>query len=134
MNQNEIDLSWAAGLFEGEGTFTLAQTGRTNYPKAALVMADEDIVRRFHEIVAVGRVCNEQRKQRAEHHKMLYRWTVSQREGFLTFAALLMPYLGSRRRIQLISVLDGMTEGRQIKTRALENQKLTLLSQLAITS
>lgn len=134
MNKNEIDLSWAAGLFEGEGTFTLSRWhGNSIGPKAALVMGDEEIVNRFHRIVGLGRVCIENRKQRASHHKVMYRWTVSERSEFLDFASLLMPYLGARRREQLIVVLDSITAF-HARTRALEDQRLALLSQLTITS
>lgn len=45
------EFAWAAGLFEGEGSITLAPR-----PRLQMKMADEDVVRRFGEILGVGKV------------------------------------------------------------------------------
>lgn len=46
------EIAWAAGLFEGEGCMTRSGSQKV----MRLVSTDEDTVRRFWEIVAVGKV------------------------------------------------------------------------------
>jgi hypothetical protein len=51
------EIAWAAGLFEGEGCISYIRPwGREPDIQAALAMTDEDVVRRFDEIVDRGRV------------------------------------------------------------------------------
>ena len=47
------ELAWAAGLFEGEGSFSRSAKGRV---RASLKMVEESSVRRFHDAVGVGKV------------------------------------------------------------------------------
>jgi hypothetical protein len=98
------DLSWAVGLFEGEGCFTVSRGGGYQYGRAYLVMSDEDVVRRFAEIVGCGKVCIETRQHRAPHHKTMYRWQASSRADFAQTAELLGPHLGQRRRAKLAEI------------------------------
>ena len=51
------EIAWAAGLFEGEGTITHVSRRRDTFDLVVgLKMTDEDIVRRFDEIVDRGKV------------------------------------------------------------------------------
>ena len=51
------EIAWAAGLFEGEGAISHIERRRgTLELQVALVMTDEDVVRRFDEIVDRGKV------------------------------------------------------------------------------
>jgi hypothetical protein len=49
------EIAWAAGLFEGEGTITHARR-RSPGLLVAVTMTDEDVVRRFDEVVDRGKV------------------------------------------------------------------------------
>lgn len=87
-----ISEAWAAGLFEGEGY--IAQT-QYRYV-LELQMTDEDIVRRFADVVGVGTVSGPcQHKARTRPY---WRWSVSNRKGSVYVLAMFFPYLGERRR------------------------------------
>jgi hypothetical protein len=47
-----VEIAWAAGLFDGEGTATICGGQR----RLAVKMADEESVRRFHAAIGVGKV------------------------------------------------------------------------------
>ena len=106
MRHNE--LSWAVGLFEGEGCFTPVTVQGKVYPRAILAMADGEIVLRFQAAVGCGHIRIERRSGRIYPDKVprkdLYRWEVQARADFDRFAKLMRPHLGARR----IEALDAM--------------------------
>lgn len=65
-------------------------------------MDDEDVVRRFHKIVGVGRVI---RRDRTQQNQIAWAWQVQDRKGFDYFISLIEPYLGVRRKEKLQAVL-----------------------------
>jgi len=98
--------AWAAGLYEGEGTAYVVHSKRPNrYPKARLkiYMTDEDVVRRFSNIVNCGNVTGPY--TRRVGHKDSWAWTLDKWEDVQRVAARLLPYLAKRRTEQLNSVL-----------------------------
>jgi hypothetical protein len=93
---------WAAGLFEGEGSFGSHE--QTGYPRASLGMTDEDRVRLFHKVVGVGRIYEADRRSRG--WKMYYRWQTGRFEHVQAVVAMLYPFLGPRRRDQARGMLE----------------------------
>lgn len=99
----EIEVAWAAGIFEGEGTITHSQvnkqTGRKYiYPRLSMGMNDEDVVRKFYRIIACGSIYYD--VQKPPKNLIHYKWaTASVKDSQIAYA-LLEPYLGDRRRIQ----------------------------------
>lgn len=52
-----VELAWAAGLFEGEGScFARKKDSGHHYIELSLASTDEDVLRRFHDAVGVGTV------------------------------------------------------------------------------
>lgn len=101
----EAELAWAAGLFEGEGCFYLRRPGkRSVHLGATLVMIDEDIVRRFGEIVGVGHFSSEKRKLQRPHHTPTWRWQANG-EAVEHVFALIGDYLGERRRAKYAEIV-----------------------------
>jgi hypothetical protein len=101
------DLAWAAGLFEGEGSFTVMRRG-TAYMSivAELGMTDEDRVREFHRIVGVGNVTTHiSRDITRSHYKPIHVWKVGSFEGVQAVIGLLWFRLGTRRRGKAIEIL-----------------------------
>lgn len=50
-------IEWVAGLFEGEGCFGIACSGKKShmlYLRLIVSMTDEDVIRTLHETVGVG--------------------------------------------------------------------------------
>ena len=54
--KRSLDIAWAAGIIEGEGTMGLYRSSRTSHrhPTVALSMTDRDIVVRVHHICGFG--------------------------------------------------------------------------------
>lgn len=104
----ETDVAWAAGLFEGEGCFGMIQTGRGCGVifSCTLQMTDEDVVRRFHQIVEVGRVS----VTATGTGKTLWRWVTRSRADYRTVTALLRPHLGVRRRMKIVEMNKRLRE------------------------
>lgn len=101
-------ISWAAGLFEGEGCFTLTRgttDGRTyQHPKAELNSTDQDVVERFSAIVGVGHVRKLTFDRRGEHYKPQWSWSIGGHQGVQQVVALLWPWLCERRRARAAEI------------------------------
>ena len=100
------DITWAAGLFEGEGCICRSKpNGRKAFRgKLRIVMLDEDIVKRFAAIVRCGHVhgpIKHTRSGRADYWK----WETSRWRDIVHVIVLLRPHLGVRRQQQLDTVL-----------------------------
>lgn len=104
MARNEIDVAWAAGLFEGEGSCFVGSGQRQ--PIVAVVMTDVDVVERFAEIMGCGYVNNYRRPP----NKRFWRWSVTGRDDVLSVLGLLWPYLGERRREAATVVIERATK------------------------
>lgn len=94
---NEVELAWAVGLFEGEGCIT-RRVIRSKYISCDLVlhMTDEDVVRRFYQLVGIGSI----RKDLGPVHrgnKLSWRWTVRSRQEVAVLLKAFLPFLGLRR-------------------------------------
>ncbi len=102
---SNLDIAWAGGLFEGEGCFTSSQTSSGRWTAiACLYMADEEIVRKFAEIVGVGNVTFTDRSKYGA--KDLWMWRSATAEKFKIVFELLEPYLGERRRARANEILS----------------------------
>lgn len=111
-------IQWAAGLFEGEGSFTL-QKKRRNSGRvwAALVMAvgstDREVLVEFQKIVGEGNITE---VGVLSGRKPMYRWQVSG-SGAERAAAMLKPYLFSRRQARLEEQLKEVEAGKPPQAR-----------------
>ena len=119
MTPTEAEIAWAAGIFEGEGTFSAKKAYGKVYPHAAVEMKDQDIVRRSHKIVRVGTWS--QRKVRDSR----YTSSVQDIAGFRALVDLLGPWLGTRRKARANQILKdlGDREGcaTMVKSRRKKN-------------
>ncbi len=95
-------LTWAAGLFEGEGSCFVAAGKAQRQPTVVLVMTDEDVVRKFAGIIGVGYVNSYKRPGQ----KRYWRWAAQSRNDVLEALGLLWPYLGERRQEKATEVLE----------------------------
>jgi hypothetical protein len=101
-------LAWAAGLFEGEGSFTCRRQLAHRYwsMQAELGMSDEDRVRQFHRVVGIGNVTGPHPNGKA-NWKPMYRWKVGSFEGVQMVVVLLWDWLGPRRKAKAKELLTG---------------------------
>jgi hypothetical protein len=109
---NREELAWAAGLFEGEGSFfltTIRKNGKEYvYPTAALRMTDEDSVLRFQRIIGFGTVHSRDFKDHPKysHYKKSFVWRANGFERTQAVAAFLWSGLGKRRKEAVRYVLS----------------------------
>lgn len=98
----EGSLEWLAGLWEGEGCFTMTKSQGRIRPCATLAMVDEDIIRRAQRVGGTGTVasCGTPKGGRQE----VWRWS-SYGYQAVALALRLYPYLGSRRKSRISEIL-----------------------------
>ena len=100
------DLAWAAGLFEGEGCFTVSMVhGRYPQPRVKLRSTDEDVVRRFHETVGFGTVREENWHTVHQGYKKQWEW-FARADEVVPVIDLLLPWMGTRRRARALEVRE----------------------------
>lgn len=106
LNQ-QLELAWAAGYFEGEGCFSLQpRKERPNgRPQAGATVrnTDEDTLRRFHHIVGCGSV--KPYKPQKEGYKPFWQWGIKGYSTTKRLISLLYPWLGNRRRARAEELL-----------------------------
>lgn len=90
----DAEYAWAAGLFEGEGFISL----NNNCMRLGLGMRDEDVVRRFWNIVGHGNVL-----QRSDG---MWMWQCGAREAVHEIWSWLSPMLGERRLARFEELLQ----------------------------
>jgi hypothetical protein len=106
-------VEWAAGLFEGEGCFTIK---RGRYPAALLSMTDEDVIRDFHETVGFGRMYGPFPYKNPKW-KPCWKWTTTNAAEFEPFAELMAPHMGARRSARLAEVRQAAAERPTLPTK-----------------
>lgn len=118
MIKDNIQIAWAAGLFEGEGSFyqnTIKKKGKVYYyPSIALRMTDKDIVDRFAQIIEH----NDLRLQKRTNpkHKDIWEVRVRQLEKVKEVADAFWPFLGSRRKAKFLAIVAQAAEASVSKT------------------
>lgn len=94
---DDREIAWAAGLFEGEGCFTVSLSqGKYASPRVKLRSTDEDVVRRFHSIMGLGAVREEPYFSRKSGYKTQWEWYARSSE-VIRAIDLLLPWMGERR-------------------------------------
>lgn len=91
------DLAWAAGLMEGEGSFTCYPLKRRNNSyrvSVSMSMTDKDVLDTFCSVIGVGKVKGPYKGSK----KPRYTWEVQNFEECLKVSEMLLPYLHSRRQ------------------------------------
>jgi hypothetical protein len=96
------DLTWATGLFEGEGCISLERAGTKKASwvrnvRLAVVSTDRDVLDRFHEIVSCGRI-TEMNGTSNLGTKQRWVWRLSRQEDVAALLNAMYPMLGNRRQ------------------------------------
>lgn len=88
--QQVVELAWAAGLFDGEGSFSVTKTKDSYSIRANLEMTSLETIEDFNSIVKIGYIRS--RKGRGEHRKNTHTWYCQASEA-ADVARKLLPYL-----------------------------------------
>lgn len=102
MDINREDLAWAAGLFEGEGSFCVRQhNGRVLSVFTTInTYTDLPILKRFYEIVGLGKILGPYTRFNKEGKplKTCWSWRAESFEHAQAVMVMLWPWLGERRK------------------------------------
>ena len=100
-----LDIAWAAGLWEGEGCWSISRKpdGSLASVVARLSMTDADVVERFAATVGFGRVRS---KATPSGRRPVTEWSTARRESVQGLVRMFRPYLGERRLAKAQEVLD----------------------------
>lgn len=96
--------AWAAGLFEGEGSFFAHKNRYKYYPNASVCMTDRDVLERFLKIVKVGRLTGPYHDKRGRR-KPKYQWNAFNKDA-IKVMEFFTPFMCNRRQEQILSTLD----------------------------
>jgi len=97
--RNTTEISWAAGLFEGEGCISLNHRS----PMAQLGTTDLDVLRRFQRAVGFG-VISPPRRPRFST-KPYWAWRCHGFAAVQALVAMFWSWLGERRKARTMEVL-----------------------------
>lgn len=109
ISSNPLDIAWAAGLFEGEGTMRVyPRMGTKNLQVLMrLAMTDKDVVERYAAVIGVGRVGSIVRaKSPSTAHLKVCFYCDLYGAKVAPLLRLFLPYFGVRRRERALSVLE----------------------------
>ena len=116
--RKQIEIAWAAGLFEGEGAICgtqkyhaiINQNGERRKAGfrwwAVMHSTDHDVLRRFHAVVGAGKVYGPYRDKRSDDYKPQLRWATNTLEDTQIVLRLLLRHLGERRSTKAIECLE----------------------------
>ena len=101
-------IEWAAGLFEGEGSIYQNKVfgGKYSYPRIQITMSDEDVIRRFSEVVGIPHYSIH--KTTKENRKQCWTWRTGVRDEVRHILGMLLPYFGNRRAYTALNILDDL--------------------------
>lgn len=114
MHIDTRELAWAAGLFEGEGSFILQKSNQqyahVRGVRAVLCSTDGDVVLRFSKAIGLGSICLRGNYPGHLGKKQVFQWSTSSFEHFQVVVAYLWFGLNKRRRKKARELLRAMQE------------------------
>ncbi len=121
----DTDLSWLAGLLEGEGSFLRGPPSDPSSPRISVQMTDEDVVQKVRLIVGHGTVGSYQDKKNPRWKRVFF-FTV---KGFpaVDLMQRLYPLMGMRRQRQIDKALSSSRPSRRRLLLASEVRKIRAL-------
>lgn len=99
---DQADISWLAGLFEGEGSIVLPSAHPTTVG-LSIFMTDEDIIRRVSDITECGSVSG---PYTYKGKKPIYRWMTSSHRDSARILCAMYPLLGERRKAKAAEAVE----------------------------
>lgn len=100
------DIAWFAGIFEGEGCFSIEKNGNT---RITVAMCDEDIIDRIKVMFPTHQnkspIQPKPREPGGNMPKVRYTWCVSDPDEVKRITELMLPWLGKRRTARANEVL-----------------------------
>lgn len=107
LEATDLDVAWAAGLFEGEGC--IGFSNRFSAPSLRLSMVDRDVVERFAAIIGIGIVRRNDYYYTKHGWQVQYLWEAGGLEA-VEAVICLVPFLGERRTKRAQELIDWYVE------------------------
>ena len=111
----EIELAWAAGLFDGEGsinggirTCKTSKLGFSTHQKMSIGQNDREVLDRFLAAVENGFIYGPYVYK--TNGNEYYQWQCSDRQNVIKIYELLWPNLGSRKKEQAKRILSELND------------------------
>lgn len=95
--RNEIDIAWAAGFIEGEGSICFSKNGVYIHCTVSAYNTDKDVLERLPKIFGVGSLREASEPKNHLGKKQGYVWKVSRKPEIVGVLRAIRPYLGERR-------------------------------------
>ncbi len=104
-------IAWAAGIFEGEGGQLRDHPNKNKKyerAKVRIIMNDEDVIRRFHEVVKLGILRGPifHTSTARANNKPSWKVEISRWSELKKLFVMFDPYLGNRRREWFLDVFE----------------------------
>ena len=103
------DRHWLAGLFEGEGSFSIRKDRNSKRMVVQIKSTDEDVIDSVLRIAGIG-FKNGPYAYKNPAWKPYWQWSVSKRQHCVYMAMMLGPLLHRRRLEQMEATLHEMNE------------------------
>jgi hypothetical protein len=103
-----LDISWAAGILEGEGCFSFhRRKDRPNVYSCAIhcEMTDQDTINSLQKILGVGNICFRTNEERG-NRKPSWIFSIQKREDVFDTLIKILPYLHTRRSEKIKPMFD----------------------------
>lgn len=98
------DIGWLAGILEGEGCFSIRDTGGTNPGLSIqLQMTDEDVILRAFHLTNLGTIYGP--TQYSNRRKPMYHWYVANKKEVVQILMTIYPLMHSRRQAKIKELL-----------------------------
>lgn len=106
----EVEVAWAAGLFEGEGSIWIARSHGNSYPRITVASNDTDVLEKFQRIIGCGRIRIQKTNPK---HTQQYKFVVSKQQQVRDAFYAMYPWLGERRQKRGLEVLAECAKPRE---------------------
>lgn len=102
------ELAWAAGVFEGEGFIgTYDYRGHRPSWMMSVEMTDEDVVRKLHRVMGLGKVYGPYLRKtgRCADPLPTWVWRLARRCDIYAACVALFPFMGQRRQERMVEAI-----------------------------
>ena len=123
----EVDIAWAAGVFEGEGCIAVAKGACYSHMQLVVVMSDEDIITRLHDVLGLGVVRGPFFRKTAAGNdaKPLWMWRAGAFQHTQAILGLFWKHLGKRRKERAATALRLCGVPRKYKSHCPQGHEYT---------
>ena len=116
-SSDPAEIGWAAGLYEGEGTFHPNYTKDGIYFRMAINMTNRGVLEKFQRIVGCGSITGPYTPSNPRWSQT-YTWRIGAYEGVQQVVNLLWDHLSPERQEQILRVYSEVTDqGQAAMTR-----------------